>query len=267
MYRQRLTLTALTLIPLAMACGNETGDGTGSGSVGSGANADVTGAHWIVDSVTVDGTSHAAPAGANVEFGENGKVQGNYGCNHFSATATFKDGSIDVGETSMTEMACEEGPMEFERTLARTLADGALTTAVKGDELTLTTGTGDRVHLTKEQAAPLYGTKWAVTALGDGEVAQSLPEGADPYLVLDKEKGTVSGHLGCNDVSAKATVSDGHITLGTPKTTRMMCDSSLMDTEKTLLGLFDSKIGYELDHRSLTLTSTNGESVTAVAGK
>ncbi|MEV7345439.1 META domain-containing protein [Streptomyces sp. NPDC093544] len=267
MYRQRLTLTALTLIPLAVACGNETADETGGSSVGSGAQADVTGAHWIIDSVTVDGTSHAAPDGANVEFGEDGKVQGNYGCNHFSATATFKDGRIDVGDTSMTEMACEKVPAEFEQTLARTLADGALTTAVKDDRLTLTTGTGDRVNLTKEQAAPLYGTKWNVTALGAGEVSHSLPEGAAPYLVLDKAKGTVGGHLGCNDVSAKATVSDGHITLGTPKTTRMMCDSSLMETEKTLLGLFDGKVDYELDHRDLTLTSTNGENVTAVAGK
>lgn len=64
-----------------------------------------------------------------------------------------------------------------------------------------------------------------------------------------------------------ATVRDGHITLGAAKTTRMMCDGSLMDTEKTLLGLFDGTVGYELDHRTLTLTSANGTVVSAVAGK
>ncbi|MFE6482653.1 META domain-containing protein [Streptomyces sp. NPDC057757] len=264
MYRQRLTLSVLTLIPLAMACGNESGGGS---SVGAGARADVVGAHWIVDGVTVDGTRHSAPGGANVEFGEDGKVKGNYGCNHFSATATFKDGRIDVGDATTTDMACEKGPMDFERTLARTLADGALTTTAKGDDVTLTTPAGDRVHLSRERAAALYGTKWAVTALGAGDTVHSLPEGADPHLVLDKAKGTLSGRLACNDVSAKATVGDGHITLGTPKTTRMMCDNSLMATEKTLLGLFDGRVDYRLDHRTLTLTSANGETVTAVASK
>jgi heat shock protein HslJ len=96
-------------------------------------------------------------------------------------------------------------------------------------------------------------------------VAQSLPKGAKAYVVLDKKDGTLSGSLGCNHVSAKATVRDGHITLGAAKTTRMMCDGSLMDTEKTLLGLFDGKVSYRLDHRTLTLTSTNGTVVTAVA--
>ena len=267
MYRQRLTLTALTVIPLAVACGTESGSNSvGSGS-GPGSQTQVTGAHWTVDSVTANGTSRRAPAGANVEIGKDGTVQGNYGCNHFSATATFKGDRIDLGKTSTTEMACEKGPMKFEDTLARTLADGALTTAVEGDKLTLTTDGGDRVHLTREKDAPLYGTKWTVTALGDADVARSLPENAKAYLVLDKKNGTIAGRLGCNQASAKATVRDGHITLGTPRTTRMMCDRSLMDTEKTLLGIFDGTTTYRLDHRTLTLTSGNGASVTAVADK
>ncbi|MDX6361820.1 MAG: hypothetical protein QOC85_823, partial [Streptomyces sp.] len=168
-----------------------------------------------------------------------------------------------------TEMACEKAPMKFESTLARTLSDGALTTKVADDALTLTTDSGDRVRLTEEKDAPLYGTKWTVMSLGDGDVAQSLPKGADgkAYLVLDKKKGTLGGRFGCNHGSAKATVRDGHITLGRPTTTRMMCDGSLMDTEKRLLGLFDGKPAYALDHRTLTLTSANGEKVTAVADK
>jgi heat shock protein HslJ len=260
MDKQRLTLSVLTLVPLVVACGTE----TGSSSVGSGSSP-VTGVHWNVDSVTVDGTSRRAPSGAHVEIGEDGTVQGNYGCNHFNATATFTGDRIDLGDTSRTEMACDKGPMKFEDTLARTLADGALKATVRKDELTLTTDDGDRVHLTKEKDAPLYGTKWTVTALGDADVAQPLPAGAKAYLVLDKKHGTLGGRLGCNDASAKATVRDGHITLGTPRTTRMMCDSSLMATEKTLLGLFGGTVVYELDHRTLTLTSANGTTITAVA--
>jgi heat shock protein HslJ len=155
--------------------------------------------------------------------------------------------------------------MTFEESLSRAYADDTFTSEVKGDKLTLTTDDGDRVNLTKEPDAPLYGTKWTVTSLGEGGVAQSLPEGADAHFTLDKAKGTLSGRLGCNQVSAKATVRDGRITLGTAKTTRMMCDGSLMDTERTLLGLFGSTVVYELNHRAIALTSTNGNTVQAVA--
>ncbi|GAA5033318.1 META domain-containing protein [Streptomyces siamensis] len=262
MDKQRLTLTALTLLPLAVACGTE--PGSGSNSVGPGSSP-VTGVHWTVDSLTVDGTTTKAPASAYLRIGADGRVSGNAGCNSFGSTATVKGDRVDFGDVSMTDMGCQKAPMVFEQRLGRAIADGGLTSEVKGDKLTLTTRDGDRVNLTKEQDAPLYGTKWTVTALGDANVSQSLPKGADAYFVLDKKDGTLSGRLGCNHVSAETTVRDGHLTLGRAKTTRMMCDGSLMATEKTLLGLFDSTVRYDLDHRNLTLTSTNGSVVSAVA--
>lgn len=264
MDKQRLTLTALTLLPLAVACGTQPGGG--SSSVGAGSSP-VTGVHWTVDSLTVDGRTRQAPESAYLRIGEDGRVSGNAGCNSFGSTATLEGDRLDLGEIQMTDMGCAKAPMAFEESLSRTFASGTFTRKVKGDELTLTTDDGDRVNLTKEQDAPLYGTKWNITALGDADVAHSLPAGAKAYIVLDRKQGTLRGSLGCNHVSAKATVRDGHITLGTAKTTRMMCDGSLMTTEKTLLGLFDGTVGYELDHRTLALTSANGTVVSAVADK
>ncbi|MDQ1046795.1 META domain-containing protein [Streptomyces sp. V4I2] len=256
MYRQKqrltLTVTALALVPLAAACGDEKADG---GSVG--AAPPITGVHWSVDSVTVDGTTHQSPSDAHVEIAD-GKAAGNYGCNHFNAKAAVEGDSIELSDATTTEMACEDEPMDFERTLARTLADGALKTEVKDGRLTLTTEGGDRVHLTKAADASLYGTKWQVTSPASQSKA---------HLTFDKKTGKVSGSLGCNKVNAKATVSDGHITLGAPSTTRMMCDASLMNVEKDLLRLFNSTVSYELDHRTLSLTSENDAVVTAVADK
>ncbi|MFE4666004.1 META domain-containing protein [Streptomyces sp. NPDC056716] len=260
---RRLTLTAVALLPLAAACGT---DRSGSASVG--APPPVTGVHWNVESVTVDGTTQDAPAGAHVTIDAGGGAQGNYGCNHFTAQAEFDGDRVRLGDATMTEMACADEPMAFERTLAATLAAGALTTEITGDRLTLTTDAGDTVRLTEERPAGLYGTKWNVTALGAtgaDSTTGSLPGPAAPHLTFDRETGAVSGNLGCNQVNAQATVGDGVITLGTPSTTRMMCDASLMDTEKTLLRLFDATAEYRLDHRTLTLTSENGETVTAVA--
>ncbi|MEV7288313.1 META domain-containing protein [Streptomyces sp. NPDC093252] len=257
---QRLTLTAL-LLPLAAACGTEK---TGSASVAD--PPPLTGVHWNVDSVTVDGTTQDAPTGAHVTVTADGTAEGNFGCNGFSAPAELDGDRLTLGDATRTDMACEA--MDFEERLATALASGALTTALDGDRLTLTTASGDTVALTKEPPAELYGTKWTVTALGatapDG-TSSSLPDAAAPHLTFDEQAGTVSGNLGCNQVNAEATAGDGTLTLGVAATTRMMCDASLMDTEKSLLRLFDSTVDYRLDHRTLTLTSENGETVTAVA--
>ncbi|MGW1539304.1 META domain-containing protein [Streptomyces sp. NPDC002309] len=266
--KQYLTVTsALALLPLAVACGAEQ-----AGSTTAAAAKPVTGVHWSVDSVTVDGRKHDAPAGAHVTIDDSGKAQGSYGCNHFSAQATFDGDRVRLGDATSTEMACDEEPMNFEQNLARTLGDGALRTEVRGDSLTLTTDAGDTVRLTEEQDAPLYGTRWTVTALGKGGpdgTAESLPQGAEgtAHLTFDEAAGTVSGRLTCNKVTAEATVRDGRITLGPASTTRMMCEASLMATEKRLLRLFDGTVTYRLEHQGLTLTSENGETVTAVAGK
>ncbi|MFD9463629.1 META domain-containing protein [Streptomyces sp. NPDC060027] len=261
MDKQRMTLSVLTLLPLAVACGSQT---AGSGSARTDA-APVTGVHWTVDSLTVDGRTARAPSGAYLKIGEDGRVSGNLGCNGFGSKATLKGDRVEFGEIQTTDMGCEKGPMSFERSLSRTFADAsAFTTKADGDRLTLTADSGDRVGLTKEPDAPLRGTKWTVTALGDKNVAQSLPKGAEAYFVLG-ENGTFDGRLGCNHASAQATVRDGHITLGPVRTTRMMCQGSLMRTEKSLLKLFDGKVSYDLDHRGITLTSENGAVVSAVA--
>ncbi|MGN9755456.1 META domain-containing protein [Streptomyces sp. SD31] len=255
--KQRLAaaLTALALLPLAAACGSED---AGSDSVGAGASASVTGAYWAVDAVTVDGKKSAAPSNAHLRIADGGEVEGNLGCNNFGADAAFADSHVTFDKMQATEMACEGVPANFEQTLARTLSDGDLTAEVDGEKLTLTTADGDRVALTKEEAAALKGTKWTIT---------SPDTGGKAHLTFDAKTGQVSGSLGCNKVRAKATVSDGSITLGTASTTRMMCDASLMKAEKTLLALFDGTVKYELDHRNLALTSENGEHVNAAAAE
>lgn len=267
MDKQRITLAVLTVLPLVMACG-------GAGSSASVASrtertagpAGVRGVHWKVDSVTVDGTTRRAPADADLRI-DGGTAEGNYGCNSFGAKATVTDGHIKLTDAHQTLMACDERRMSFERALARTLNDHSLTVRTADDGLTLTTGAGDRIHLTKEKDAPLYGTKWTITALGSGGTTTSLPRRAEgtAHLTFDRKSGKVTGRLGCNHVTARATVRDGRITLGAASTTRMMCDTSLMNTEKSLLRLFGGTANYQLDHRNLTLTSENGESAEAVA--
>ncbi len=286
MHTQRLNLSALSprvgLSALAVtgllataACGTESGsDDSGSGSVGTRQATGITGKQWNVESVTVDGKTQDAPAGAHIEFGKDGKVGGNYGCNHFGASADIEGDTIRIGDdTFKTEMACTAGgTMDFESRLGGMISGSTLKAEVNDDRLTLTTENGYTVNLTAEKPAELYGTKWNVTTMtkgavkGESGVALASEAEGKVHLTFDKD-GTVGGQLGCNKVTAKATVGDGTITLGAPGTTRKMCSASLMDTEKTLLKLFGGTVKYQLKGSTLTLTSENGQSVEAVAAK
>lgn len=261
---KRLTLAVLTVLPLVMACGRDTGD-----TAGASAASRMTGVHWKVDSVTADGTTRRAPAGAGLRVATDGTAVGSYGCNQFGAKAAFTGHRVELTHVRQTLMACEPQRMAFERAMSRTLVDRPLTVATKDGALTLTARDGDRIRLSEEKDAPLYGTKWTVTSLGADGTATPLPRKAKgtAYLTFEKKPGRVTGRLGCNHVTAKATVRDGRITLGPASTTRMMCDASLMHTERSLLRLFDGTTAYRLDHRTLTLTSENRETAEAVAGR
>ncbi|MFJ8081456.1 META domain-containing protein [Streptomyces sp. NPDC096205] len=249
MDKQRLTLAALTLLPLLAACGTEK---AGGDAVGAGPT--VTGVRWAVTDVTVDGRTSKAPATAHLRIGADGRAEGNLGCNGFSSDAALDGDRVAFRQLGATEMACDD--LHFEETLAKTLTDGSLTARVNGDDLTLTTADGDRVRLTEQKPATLSGTKWQITdPASDGRA----------HLVFDTAKGTLSGSLGCNRVNAEATVRDGRITLGSLATTRMMCEASLMNTERSLERVLDGTVDYRIDDRTLTLTSQNGETLTAVA--
>lgn len=263
--RSSVTLTVAAvaaLVPLAAACGSEKADGGGSGAAAA-AGEPITGVRWSIDSVTVDGTTHRAPDAAHVRIDDGGEAAGSTGCNSFSARADVEgagdDRRVRLSDAMFTEKACAKTPADFEKSLGRALTTGSLTTENEGERLTLTTADGDTVRLSRSEDASLYGTKWFVDAPGQkGDKGRA-------HLTFDRDAKTVSGRLPCNRVNAGATVSDGRITLGAPSTTRMMCEGSLMDAEKRLLGLFDGQVQYRIDHETLTLTSEDGATVRAVA--
>ncbi|MCX5036832.1 MULTISPECIES: META domain-containing protein [Streptomyces] len=264
-----LTVAAVAaLVPLAAACGSEQADDAGSDRVGAGGQR-VTGVRWSIDSVTVDGTTHRAPDTAHVRIDDGGRAAGSTGCNSFSARADVQDEGdgdgdgrrVRLSDAMFTEKACAKTPAGFEKSLGRALTTGPLTTKGEGERLTLTTADGDTVRLSRFEDVSLHGTEWVVDTPGQkGEKGRAV-------LTFDQDAETVSGRLPCNRVNAAATVSDGRITLGAPSTTRMMCEGSLMDAEKRLLGLFDSKVTYRIDQQTLTLTSEDGVTVRAAAAQ
>lgn len=112
---------------------------------------------------------------------------------------------------------------------------------------------------------PVTGTDWRIERI-TGHGGTDHPN-STAHLRFDAGTDKAGGRLGCNHFSAAATVRDGNITLGSPVTTRMMCDASLMRTERTLLGVFNSTLKYRIEHGTLTLTCANGTIIQAVPRK
>ncbi|MFJ6542046.1 META domain-containing protein [Streptomyces sp. NPDC091385] len=138
-------LTAVAvLVPLAVGCGTE---GAGSGSVGP--EQPVTGVEWRVDSITASNATLRAPAGARLRLEEDGSAGGNLGCNSFGARATVRDDRIAFGALRTTKIACDRPRMTFERALAAALDRQTLTARTEDGKLTLTSGHGERVNLTR----------------------------------------------------------------------------------------------------------------------
>ncbi|MFD8802755.1 META domain-containing protein [Streptomyces atroolivaceus] len=276
MRTQRMAVSVLAVLATLTlaACGTDPGTGAGSGESGDGSGTvrtgpPVTGVHWTVSSLTVDGKKTAAPAGAHVEIGSDGKATGSLGCNRFTAEAAVDGDKITVGPGTTTEMACDEDVQAFEKAMGRAFS-GELRAAVAGrgdaKTLTLTTGAGDSIALTSEPPAPLAGTAWKVTGLVSGSVAASLPAGTEnkAHLTFGKD-GSVEGNLGCNSFHGKATVSGSTLTFGPLASTRKMCPGPEMDLERALQGVLEGRTTYEIEHRSLSIEAESGKGLHASA--
>ncbi|MFD4371604.1 META domain-containing protein [Streptomyces sp. NPDC058486] len=274
MPKPRSTLAAAVLLAALAsltACG-QGGSGAGSGGGGAGdPDLPLSGTHWTVGAVTVDGSRSAAPAGARVDFTGEGRAQGSTGCNRFGATAEVAATTVTVTRNEVTEMACPGDRQRFETAFLAAFT-GPLKGTLDGGALTLASSDGTKkVELTAEPSVPLRGTTWKVDGLVSGDTAASLPAGAEgkARLVIGAD-GRVSGNLGCNDFSATAKVDEGARTLtveGPAATTRMMCSGPQMTLETRLYDLLDGPLTFRLDHRTLTLTDGSGQGLTAVAAE
>ncbi|WP_405862042.1 META domain-containing protein [Streptomyces sp. NBC_01515] len=150
--------------------------------------------------------------------------------------------------------------MDKQRFTLAVLAIVPLVVACGSEKTTSGSGSGS-----VEEQRSVTDVDWQVQSITVAGSAR--PVHGKPYLAFDAKTGKVGGRLGCNAVNATATVRAGHITLGRPSTTRMMCDASLMGTERALLGLFNGRVDYRVDHDTATLTSANGAIVHARAAK
>ncbi|MFE7481655.1 META domain-containing protein [Streptomyces sp. NPDC057552] len=115
--------------------------------------ADLVGTRWAVDTLLDGESATSVPAdlpedrAPHLTFGEDGTVQGNYGCNSYRGTAEVKGSAITFGPPAGTKKLCPDPEMETERAVLAVL-DGPATYTVKGRTLTITADDGKGIAAT-----------------------------------------------------------------------------------------------------------------------
>lgn len=134
---------------LLAACGSgDPGDETvlepGPATDGSGSSSDVelVGTTWDLNEVvTASGDTTAPEQEAHLEFTDDGRVEGNSGCNGYGGDAEIEGDQIKLGPVIGTMKACSGTTGEVDQAFA-TVLQGTITASVAGDALTLTNADG-----------------------------------------------------------------------------------------------------------------------------
>ena len=253
-----LPLAALLLLAAA-ACGDQSSTaGAGPGSDGP------WGRDFLSTAVTEHGQERPLANGTRIRLGftEDGRLVASAGCNTMSGQAEIRDGRLVVADLATTEMGCDSERHAQDEWLAGFLSSRPRVD-LAGDDLTLTGGGAEIRLRDREVADPdraLYGTRWVVDTVVDGDAASSVPRGAEAHAVLN-EDGTFGGSTGCNQMGGRATVDDagGTIAFAEVVATKMACDEAKMALERSVLAVLDGTVTHEVEADRLTLTHPSGK--------
>lgn len=156
-----LSLLALTALAALAACGTESAsgsgsdDGSGSGSGSVRTEPPLTGTAWTITAVLTGESASALPVGkeekARLTFHEDGSVDGNLGCNGFSARVKAKGTDLAFGRVVSTKKMCPDPQMKLERSLIAVL-DGTATYRIDHRTLSLTKKKGKGLQATATPA-------------------------------------------------------------------------------------------------------------------
>lgn len=254
----------LILIPIIVA----------AGCTGTPPEPALDGTRWILTDYFADGISRPALAGTTItlEFGDDGRITGSAGCNHYFADYRLKGPTITIGPAGRTEMYCTgPGVMEQESAYLALLTTAASVTT-GNDQLTLADAQGTTVlSFTKSippSPEPLVGTNWTLDSFYSGDSVSSVISGTIITAVFDRE-GRVSGSAGCNQYSGSYTATESSLTISSLGSTKMACQGrGIMRQESTYLASLSTAAGFTItgnrlnlaDDRGVTLLSFTGES-------
>ncbi len=227
-------------------------------------NGELTGMRWVLVSYLNENgevVEALVDHETTVEFGADGNLGGNAGCNRYFAEYSADGGNLTIGSAGSTMMACE--PAELMQQEARFLANlqAAVSFVIQGEQLQIADAEGQTV-LTFQATEPvsLIGANWNATSYNTGTEAVSSLIADTTITAVFSEDGKLSGSAGCNNYMTSYTLDGNAITIQPPATTRKFCaePEGLMEQEAAFVSMLPQSATYSISGNVLELRTADG---------
>jgi heat shock protein HslJ len=204
-----------------------------------------------------------------LEFGDDGRITGSAGCNHYFASYEVKGTAITVGPTGSTEMYCTSPGVMVQESAYLRLLGQVTSITVDGDRLTLGDANGTAIlsfaRIIPPAAAPLVGTNWTLESIYMGDAVSSVIAGTTITAVFG-EDGSLAGSAGCNHYFTRYNATGTSLSVGPVGSTKMYCTApGVMQQEMTYLALLGQTKNFTIKGGRLTLADMNGASILSYA--
>ena len=223
----------------------------------------LTGVSWSL-TYAANGTLVPALPGSEVSarFGNDGKVVGSAGCNHYGADYNLNGTALSVSPPISTKMYCgePEGIMEQEARFLELLGSAA-GCRVEDDRLEITNASGATVlTFVKEAPVALAGTSWTLASLvGEDGAMVPVLAGTTVTAVFSAD-GNLGGSAGCNHYGADYTLKDANLFIEPAIRTEMYCEDpkGIMEQEDRYLALLANVSTYRVEGERMVLADEAG---------
>ncbi|MYT27730.1 META domain-containing protein [Streptomyces sp. MspMP-M5] len=238
----------------------------------AGAGGLLSGGVWAIRKVEVAGRQENLPPEARgwIALGNDGTASGSYGCTPFHRKAEVTAGHLTLGQElaplpapSLSPAPPTDGPgpcrpedvagapalADFEKKVQAAF-DGELSLGTKQTsgyplELHVRNRQGDDIQLAQARGDDFFGIRWQLvgTTFAD-EHGPAFTAGDRMYLDFHDD-GSMSGKLGCNDVTAKVTFAGTHLYFNDAAlTTQRSCSAEIMKEEASVLATLKKSLNY-----------------------
>ena len=224
----------------------------------------LNGTRWTLTGYVAEGTPRQVVNGSMVtlEFGDDGRISGSAGCNHYFAGYGMKGTAITIGQAGSTMMYCAEaGVMDQESAYLALLQKAASVTAVN-DSLAFSDANGIKIlsfaRIVPPAPEPLVGTNWTLDSVYSGDAVSSVIAGTTITAVFG-EDGSITGSAGCNRYFASYNMTGTSLSIGSAGSTKMYCTSpGVMQQEMTYLASLSRAAAFTITGNRLSLADANG---------
>lgn len=228
----------------------------------------LVGTSWTLNRTEQNGGTFLPQPNSNVtlDFLENGEIGGNASCNNYFGSYTIgANGSLQLGNIGITEMACvEDGLMQQETDFVDALSNVERFTLDGGTlVLVFANGTLHFDPVLPEPPQSLTGTVWQLTTFETADVVYT--PFADTELTAEFNGQQVAGSAGCNRYFGDYTLNGEQMSLGALGSTMMACKGETMTQEMEFLDAMSNVMSYHIEGNQLTLAHTGGALIFVMA--